>query len=110
MPKVINPKATDVRKLMEMAGTHFGSVRFIKKSNGKERRMSYRLKVRNPSIASRPSGKGKAKKADIITVLDTNKVIYKDGKKIGRGDWRSIDLNTVTRIKAGSKIWNIVRN
>ena len=39
------------------------------------------------------------KKNNQMTVLDTNKVVRdKSGKKIGRGDWRTIPLERVERI------------
>ena len=37
-------------------------------------------------------------KNDQMTVLDVNKVVYKDGAVVGRGAWRTIPLENVERI------------
>lgn len=133
MEKVIafNPPIKWIREKIKSAGTKIGSVYFIKKSDGKLRKMTYRVGVHSPSFAPIPKGKkfkevcvncgiyankdnvhndpycqGPFKKVwdkdrsnDIITVLDTNKVVRnKEGNIKGRGAWRSIPLNNVTRI------------
>ena len=122
-----NPPIDWVREVIENAGTKIGSVYFTKRGDGKLRKMSYRLHVKNPSVAAAPKGtiqkcalcgrsgkdltvmckeflKKKSKK-DVdktnnqITVLDTNKVIWKDGEVIGRGAWRTVPLENVVRVR-----------
>jgi len=45
-----------IRDKIELAGTTIGSVHFKKRSDGKLRKLSYRLHVKHPSIASMPKG------------------------------------------------------
>jgi hypothetical protein len=103
-----------VRSLIESVGNRIGSVHFIKRSDGKKRRMSYRLHVRKPSYARKPEGKRFlktwTKDSDNLqlTVFDVNKVLYnKNGKMNGRGDWRSIPLENVTRVAVNGEIYRI---
>jgi len=97
-----------VKKIMESAGNHIGSVWFIKRSNRELRKLAYKLHCKNPTYAQPPSGKNflkrKAQDSDnmLITVLDVNNVIRaKSGKRkgliSGRGRWVSIPLNNVVR-------------
>lgn len=105
-----NPKA--VRQTMESVGTRIGSVHFRKRSDGSLRKMCYRLHVQQPSIASAPSKKTLLKrKQDLengqMTVFDVNKVIWKDGMKVGRGAWRTVPLETVERICVDGTIYTV---
>jgi hypothetical protein len=98
-----NPPMSWVRETIEKAGTTIGSVHFRKRSDGKLRKMSYRLHCSNPSVAKKPSGNTCRQTIDhlndMMTVFDCNKVIYdKEGDKIGRGAYRTIPLERVTRI------------
>jgi len=108
-----------VKKLMLSAGNHMASVHFIKRTDGSKRKMSYRLRVRKPTYAAIPKDKAtfdnflkrkENEKSNLITVFDCNKVRYnKKGKMNGRGDWRSIPLDSVTRIAVGGEIYKIVQ-
>ena len=107
-----NPTSDEIRTVLESAGNQMGSVHFVKRSDGSLRKMSYRLHVRNPSVAAKPKGVGNRKATDglneQLTVFDVNKVIRKDGEVIGRGAWRTIPLRNVTRIVAGGKKYIVV--
>jgi len=129
-----NPPIDWVKEKIEDAGTTIGSVHFIKRTNGKLRKMSYRLHVQNPTVASKPKGLKKSdrvcmscglpygdclvgpfksicrsnsvnkkvidKNNDQITVLDANSVVRdKDGLVLGRGQWRTVPLENVVRIR-----------
>jgi hypothetical protein len=108
------PTPGEVRKIIESAGNQIGSVQFIKRSDGSLRKMSYRLHVTNPSVAKKPSGTDRYRKNtdranNQITVFDVNKSVRgKDGGVIGRGAWRTIALENVTRIVAGGKKYLIL--
>lgn len=116
--KVINVKSErarvrTIKKIMESAGNSIGNVHFIKRSDGSKRRMSYRLHVRKPSYAPAPKGSNK-KKIDIknnqITVFDVNKVRYnRQGKMNGRGDYRTVPLDSVTRISVNGEIYKVIK-
>jgi hypothetical protein len=116
-----NPPLGKVREWIMGAGNKIGSVHFIKRSNGEMRKISYRLHVKNPSVASIPKGLsgedsvsdvkvGNGKKSrksrklvdlnnDQMTVFDVNHVVYDSGGNyVGRGGWRTISLEGVTRI------------
>jgi len=116
-----DPPIKWIREKIELAGTTIGSVHFKKRSDGKLRKMSYRLHVKNPSIASIPKGlmnaiggkflehevsdKVRVSRKDVdmennqMTAFDANKVIRDDsGVIIGRGAWRTIPLERVERI------------
>lgn len=108
-----NPPLKWVREQIENAGNKIGSVYFYKRSDNSLRKMSYRLHVRPKSVNEiediRPSGLGRSLKKwrkmideanNQMTVYDTNKVLRdSDGKIIGRGAYRTIPLENVTRIK-----------
>jgi len=105
-----------VKKLIESAGNLMGSVHFIKRSDGTKRRMSYRLHVTQPTYATSPTGKSfrkrKSQDADNLqmTVLDVNKVRYNaKGRMCGRGDWRTIPLEAVTRVCVNGSIYKIIQ-
>lgn len=122
-----NPPISWVKEKIEAAGTTIGSVHFTKRENGELRKMSYRLHVTSPSVAKAPKGIKKIcacgrsncqvgpftkivapqnRKAintanNQMTVLDANKVVRDEsGNVIGRGQWRTIPLENVLRIKA----------
>lgn len=102
-----------IREILERAGNKIGSVQFIKRSNGELRKMSYRLHVTNPKHAKKPSGGHNRKvsdyKNDLMTVFDTNKVVRNPfGEITGRGAWRTIPLENVTKIVAGGKKYLIM--
>lgn len=103
-----------VRDLILSAGNTIGSVHFRKRSDGTKRRMCYRLHAQKPTYAMKPTGKRfqktKARDADnqMLTVLDVNKVRRdKKGKIAGRGDWRTIPLETVERVCVKGEIYKI---
>lgn len=111
------PPVSWIREKIEEAGTRIGGVHFNKRENNELRKMTYRLHVKAPSVAKAPKGvvshtsgdkvvmKWKQDKKVIdkannqMTVLDTNKVVRDaEGKAIGRGAWRTVPLERVTRI------------
>lgn len=111
-----------VKKAIKSAGTRIGSVHFRKRSNGELRKMSYRLHVRKPSVAAPPKDKSQQAPIDQfktimkdsdnlqITVLDVNKVVRdKDGNIVGRGAWRTIPLESVQRIAANGKVYEVAQ-
>jgi hypothetical protein len=105
-----NPKA--VRQTLEKAGSQIGSVHFRKRSNGELRKMCYRLHVKKPSMASVPrKGTINKRQRDLengqMTVFDVNKVIWKDGIKVGRGAWRTVPLENVERICVSGKVYTV---
>jgi hypothetical protein len=51
-----NPPVQWIKEQLEKTGTKIGNVHFIKRTDGKLRKMNYRLHVTNPSIAKAPSG------------------------------------------------------
>jgi hypothetical protein len=129
-----NPPINWVRETIERAGTTIGSVHFRKRSDGKLRKLSYRLHCSNPSFASSPKGLkevgGKSLKHEVshkvnkvrvsrkvidrennqMTVFDTNKVIRgEDGAILGRGAYRCIPLENVERISNKGIIYTIKR-
>ena len=92
-----------VRSIISSAGSKIASVHFNKRSNGKLRKMAYRLHVQNPTCAKAPIGNSNTKDKDKdnlqMTVFDVNKVNKdKDGNVIGRGAWRTIPLENVVRV------------
>jgi len=101
--KTLPARIKRVREVIASAGNTMGSVHFIKRSDHKLRKMSYRLHVKNPSAAPTPSGRKKNRNTDRdnlqMTVLDSNKVI-RDTKGVitGRGAYRTIPLENVNRI------------
>lgn len=105
-----NPPTDWIREQVFSVGSSIGSVNFIKKSNGLMRKMCYKLHCKNPSAAKTPSGKSKIDRKAIdkvnnnLTVLDCNSVVRdKEGNIIGRGSWKSIPINNITRIRAKGK-------
>ena len=107
---LMQPPVQTIKALIKSAGTNIGSVYFIKKENNELRKMCYRLHVKNPKTSKFKTEKNskaskKKQKTDkshnLITVYDVNKVIRDSlGNKIGRGAWRCIPLDKVTRIVA----------
>ncbi len=113
--KSLKARVRKVKALIHMAGNQIGNVHFIKRSDGTKRRMSYRLHVSKPTYASKPTGKkfktNKAKDSDNlqVTVFDVNKIRYNHkGRMCGRGDWRTIPLESVTRVAVAGEIYKIV--
>ena len=118
-----SPSLVFVKALILGAGNKIGSVHFIKRSDGKLRKMTYRLHCSNPSVASIPGSPGSGKKDerrkvldrkvindnnDQLTVLDTNKVVRNSsGEIIGRGSWRTIPLEGVVRVSNNGIIYLI---
>ena len=104
-----------VRKLIQSAGNQIGNIHFFKRSDGTKRKMSFRLHVRKPSYCRAPEGGNiKCRKAqdedkNLLTVYDTNTVRYNQKDKMnGRGGYKSIPLDTVTRVSVGGVIYKIV--
>ena len=101
-----------VKKLILSAGNTIGSVHFKKRTDGKLRKMAFRCHVKNPTYAPKPMGEGFRKNQDdknmLITIFDVNKVRRdKKGRICGRGDYRSISLEGVTRVRIKGKITKI---
>jgi len=132
-----NPPMSWIRETIEKAGTTIGSVHFRKRSDGKLRKMSYRLGVKNPSFASAPKGLKEVGEDEVayktyklckdatykisrkvidrennqMTVFDANKVIRgEDGAILGRGAYRTIPLENVERISNKGIIYTIKRS
>lgn len=106
-------KVRNVKRLILSAGNKIGSIHFIKRSDGSRRRISYRLHVRKPTYAKAPSGNNsdrrlRDEKNNLITLFDCNSVRYdKKGRINGRGNWKSIPINNVYRIKVNGSIYRI---
>ena len=107
-------KIRKVNKLMNSIGNQIGSVHFIKRSDGKLRKMTYRLHVTHPTYEKEPNGKFAFRKAmdsdkHLITVFDTNSLRYsKKGKLNGRGNYKCVPLNGVVRLKVNGTIYKFV--
>jgi hypothetical protein len=104
-----------VKSLIKSARNHIGSVWFHKRSDGTLRKLSYRLGVSNPTYCPPPTGKKfltrKAQDSEhnLITVFDNNAIRYNNRQKMcGRGTYKSIPLDGVTRIKVGGEIYKII--
>jgi hypothetical protein len=111
--KSVGERIEKVRSLIKSTGNKIGSVHFIKRSDGTKRKMAYRMHVSKPTYASQPTGNKDTSSKDIsntqLTVFDVNKVRYnKKGKMNGRGDWRTIPLENVTRIAVNGEIHKII--
>jgi len=124
-----NPPMSWIRETIEKAGTTIGSVHFRKRSDGKLRKMSYRLHVKNPSVALAPKGLKEVgedsskhsvtykisrkiidRENNQMTVFDANKVVRgDDGAILGRGAWRCISLENVIRIANKGIVYTIKR-
>jgi hypothetical protein len=107
-------KVSKVRGLILSAGNKMANVWFIKRSNGKKRRMSFRLRVFKPQYAKVPNGKGNRKhrkmnqEKGLMTVFDVNCIRYdKRGRMNVRGSWKSIPLDGVIRIAVNGEIYRI---
>lgn len=104
-----------VKGLILSAGNYIGSVHFRKRSDGSKRKMSYRLHVKEPTYTKAPSGKKSYKRRkmndenDLVTVFDCNKIKYNNkGRMCGRGEYRSIPLETVYRICINGEIYKVL--
>jgi hypothetical protein len=103
-----------VRQIMSLAGGSIGSVHFLKRKTGELRKMSYKLHVKNPSVAKAPSGNNSGKRKDTdkknsqMTVFDVNKVVRdSDNAIIGRGAYRTVPLENVIQITVKGKVYKI---
>jgi len=108
-------KVAGVKALIKSAGNQIFSVHFIARGTGKKRKMSCRLQVRKPQYVHAPTLKNSLYKKDVdlskdlLTVYDTNCLRYDDKDRLnGRGSYKSIPLNSVTRIAVGGEIYRIV--
>jgi hypothetical protein len=108
-------RVSEVKRLMESVGTRIGSVHFVKRGDGKKRKISYRLHVKSPSYAKKPTGKKSLEKKvrdinnQLITIFDTNMIRYnKKGLMSGRGGYKSIPLDGVYRLKVNGEIYRII--
>lgn len=111
----VKARVKKVRSLVESAGNKLFAVTFMKRTDGAKRKMVCRRHVKRPVYAMSPNGKqfkkNQAKDSDNwqVTVLDMNKVRYNSkGKMNGRGDWRTIPLEAVTRVKVNGEIYRIL--
>jgi len=111
----MSEKVRGVRKLIQSAGNQIGSVWFRKRSDGSKRKMSYRIHVCKPTYASTPKNSNSIKHKEInkqhnlITVFDCNAVRYnRKDKMSGRGEWKSIPLDTVARVAINGEIYKII--
>ena len=100
------------RKLIKSAGNNIGNLWFHKRSDGKLRKMSFRIGVTHPSYAKIPTGKKLHKDSDynLITLFDTNAVNYNRAgtKMTGRGAWKSVPLDKIIRVSVGGTIHKII--
>jgi hypothetical protein len=112
MCETAKDKVKKVREVIKSAGRNIGSVHFIKRSDGHKRRMSFRLHVTKPTYVKSPSGKkmrhNPAEK-NLIVVFDCNCLKYNNkGRLCGRGGYKSIPLDGVTRLKINGEIYKFV--
>ena len=108
-------KVRKVKKLMLSVKNQIGNVHFIKRSDGKKRRISYRLHVSHPQYVKAPGTSNKRYKRDLdiahdlLTVYDCACLRYdKKGRLNGRGSFKSIPLDLVTRISVNGGIYKII--
>ena len=108
-------KVQAVRELIQSAGNQIFAVTFTKRSDGSKRKMSCRRHVQKPSYAKAPSGKISYKrkiqdeKNSLITVFDCNSLRYNRQEKLnGRGNWKSIPLDSITRLKINGEIYKVL--
>lgn len=100
-----------VRSLIQGAGDHLFAVSFITRRDGKKRKMVCRGGVRKPQYAGIPHGKGQydPKKYNLVTLFSMNDLRYNKRDKLnGRGQWKSIPLDGIMRIKTEGEIYKIV--
>ena len=99
---------------MLSVGNSFGAVSFRKRSDNTVRKMAFRIHVKNPTYAKKPEGKIKFRKTqdaenNILTIFDANVVRYNNKDRMcGRGNYRSIPLDKVFRLKVGGTIYHIL--
>ena len=91
---VFNPPVSWVKSKLEDAGNHIGSVHFEKRKDGALRKMSYRLHVKNPSVAAAPKG-----------IRQESRTVCSCGKEKGNGlsQCNSGPFTTVARVAAVQK-------
>jgi hypothetical protein len=109
----VEEKVEKAKNLIMSSGNKLFSVWFVKRSTGKNRRMVCRRRVMSPSYAKTPKGKNNNKeineKHSLITLFDCNSLRYnKKGKLNGRGNWKSVPLDSITRIKVNGKIYKFL--
>ena len=106
-----------IKKLLMSVKDKIGSVYFKSRSSGKVKRMAFKLHVKNPKYAKKPKKpksknfmerKSRDAEKNLLTVFSTNSLRYdKDGRLCGRGDYRSIPLEGVFRVKVNGIIHKI---
>ena len=108
-------KVAAVRELIQSAGNKIFAVTFIKRSDGSKRKMVCRRHVQKPSYAKVPNGqvsykrKEQDKKNDLMTVFSCNDLRYNHQDKLnGRGNWKSIPLDSIIRLKINGEIFKIL--
>jgi len=104
-------RVSKVRKLIEAAGNQLVAVSFITRGDGTKRKMVFRRRVEKPTYASIPHGHRpyNPKNYDLLTVFDTNVLKYNRQHRLnGRGGWKSIPLDGITRIKTGGMVYRII--
>jgi hypothetical protein len=108
-------KVAAVKELIQSAGNQIFAVTFIKRSDGTKRKMSCRRKVRKPSYAKAPTGQVSFKRRDqddknnLMTVFDCNCLKYNRQDRLnGRGGWKSLPLDSVTRLKINGEVYKII--
>lgn len=96
-----DPNMDWLRDRLQEAGTQIASVHFRKRSNNKLRKMCFRLKVKNPSVAIAPSGSKKSndKFQTISTVSTGTELVCKYcGRKKGECVGGPFIAKTVKRV------------
>jgi hypothetical protein len=104
-------KVRKVKGLIKSAGNQLFAVSFVKRSDGTKRNMVCRSHVRKTQYAGIPSGKRTydPQKHDLAILFDMNTLKYSRKDKLnGRGGWKSIPLDSITRIKVGGEIYKII--
>lgn len=100
-----------MRKLINSAGDQLFAISFVKRSDGSRRKMVCRKHVLKTQYAVTPNGKKayNPNKYDLAVVFDMNFMRYNRRDKLcGRGAWKSIPLDSVTRIKTGGEIYKVI--
>lgn len=100
-----------VREIIRSAGNSIFAISFIKRSSGKLRKMSCRRHVVKPQYSRKLKENNIRKSNDynLLTVFDVNCLKYnKQGKLCGRGGFKSIPLENITRIKSCGQIYKVI--
>lgn len=104
-------RVSKVRKLIDAAGNQLVAASFITRGDGTKRKMVFRRRVEKPTYAGIPRGKRpyNPKNYDLLNVFDVNCLRYNRlGKLNGRGGWKSIPLDAITRIKTAGVVYRII--